>query len=273
MFKDNVFRDLLAVCVGVFTLLNIQCGNPADNQSSNEKIDTVVNKSISTSVTLFDNDTIRISKIDSVQYFQARTEFFKPKDQADTLVYIEDFQKAKSLLKGRVTFGQYNNDLNIIDSTLDGTMIAKIVFSNGEEIEANDQQYFWDMGFWRYYPTEDILLCEGGHSSDFSFDLKNGIIGPEWVGNPDYINESPNKTYRLNGWFPGQECSDYFIQRKTSNGYEHLVTIPMDLTKKQFDLCTIGEIFWISENHFYFRNTYFGITDDERLGFFSLEIK
>lgn len=28
--------------------------------------------------------------------------------------------------------------------------------------------------FVAYYPSEDILLCEGGHSTDVSFSLKNG---------------------------------------------------------------------------------------------------
>ncbi|WP_282628072.1 hypothetical protein [Empedobacter sedimenti] len=219
---------------------------------------------------IFENDTISIYKIDSIDFFKTKNQV---KINNDTLFYIDNFEEAKEILKGRVVFGGYNSDTNLIDSTINDQMIFMINFANKNKIFANEEEYFWDMAFSRYYPSEEILLCEGGHSSDFSFDLKNGIIGPELVGNPKYIRYSPSKKYRLNGWFPGQECSIYFIQKQTKSAYKPYTFIPIDLTKEQFDLCTIIDIFWKTDTELFFRNTYFYDGKDKRLGFFKLKIK
>lgn len=219
---------------------------------------------------VYDNDTIAIFKIDSAVYSKVQNGAIAARD---TLPYVSDFEVAKKLLKGRVVFGGYNNSTRLIDSTLNGEWIYAVHFENGKSILTNQDQYLWDVGFFRYYPTEDILLCEGGHSSDFSIDLKNAVVGSELVGNPKYMLLSPSAKYRLNGWFPGQECSDYFLQMKTAQGYELLTRIPMHISKEGFDFCTLKDEFWKDDTNLYFRNVYFGIDDDPRLGYFRLQIK
>lgn len=219
---------------------------------------------------VYDNDTIAIYKIDSTAFFSVINE---AEVQTDTLNYISDFEVAKKLLKGRVLFGGYNDKTRLIDSTFDGELIYAVHFDNGKSIITNEEQYFWDAGFVRYYPTEDIVLCEGGHSSDFSIDLANAVVGPDLVGNPEYILLSPSGKYRLNGWFPGQECSDYFLQKKTTQGYQLMARIPMHISKEGFDFCTLKDEFWKDDTSLYFRNVYFGIDDDPRLGYFRLQIK
>ncbi|MGV6946344.1 hypothetical protein ACUY1X_15305 [Sphingobacterium kyonggiense] len=219
---------------------------------------------------LFQNDTLAIYKIDSVSFFKAKDQLHIPQD---TLVYFEDIDKVKELLKNRVTFAGYNAGIDKIDSTISGSFLSKIVFENGDSLVAGKNDILSEIGFWRYYPTEDILLCEGGHSSDYPINLKTGEMGGEVVGNPAYIVESPNKRFRLNGWFPGQECSDYFIQQNQSGTYIRYVGIPMDLTKESFDLCNISSIFWDGDHILYFRNDFYKYGNDPRSGFFKLKIK
>lgn len=219
---------------------------------------------------LFQNDTIAIYKIDSVSFFKAKGQLEVPQD---TLVYYEDIDKVKGFLKNRVTFAGYNAETDKIDSTIAGSFLSKIVFENGDSLVAGKHDVLSEIGFWRYYPSEDILLCEGGHSSDYPINLKTGEMGGEVVGNPAYIVESTNKIFRLNGWFPGQECSDYFIQKNQSGTYFRYVGIPMDLTKASFDLCNISSIFWDGDQIIYFRNDFYKYGNDPRSGFFKLKIK
>lgn len=263
MISKSIF-SLALVCL----IISFGCNRKGSSEEKSTQ-DTVYKKAILGELE-FENDTIDIYKIDSVAFFDSKKTV---QLSSDTLPYISDFEVAKKLLKGRVIFGGYNNETGIIDSSINEGMIFKINFPNGKKVLANEQHYFWDVVFWRYYPTENILLCEGGHSSDYSFDLKNAVIGPDLVGNPDYIVYSPSKQYRLNGWFLGQECSSYFIQKLINGRYQFLIQIPIDLSEEQFDLCTITDIFWISETELFFRNTYFSSNGDPRLGFFRLKIK
>lgn len=71
---------------------------------------------------LFQNDTLAIYKIDSVSFFKAKDQLQISKD---TLVYYEDINKVKELLKNRVTFAGYNAETDKIDSTLVGSFLSK----------------------------------------------------------------------------------------------------------------------------------------------------
>lgn len=237
--------------------------------NSSEPIST--NESESNGDLLFENDTLAIYRIDSASFFQERMKY---PIKNDTIPYISDLSKAKTMLAGRVTFGGWNDEKQIIDSVRDGGMIALIRFNNGKVIEANhSDNVLSEIGFIAYYPSEDLLLCEGGHSSDFSINLKDGKMDIEKLGNPSYIVHSVQKKYRLNGYFPGQECSEYFIQKQIGDDYRFYAPIPIHLSNEGFDLCNLKDIFWTSENELYFRNTYFDILEDPRLGFFKLLIK
>lgn len=263
-------REIFNVLFVIVMLLVTSCYQ--STQSIAQKMDstglTLSKENLDSLV--FTNDTISIFQIDSNQFFHQ--EEFLSNLNTDTIAYIDNFDKVKVLLKNQVTFGGWNDDKNIIDSTIDGQMIAFIRFANGDTINPNFQQYTWDAGFVRYYPSEHILLLEGGHASDFSIDLKQGIANVDMVGNPAYIVSSPQKKHRVNGSFPGQECSDYFLQYQTSEGYKMLSRIPLSLSTYGFDLCTLTDIFWNGEDELYFRNMYFGVVEDKRLGFFRLKI-
>lgn len=255
------------------SLLIWGCHNVSNTQQTSVKNETdssQVAKKIQEKI-LFDNDTIVVYGIDSVSFFEQRQKY---NVRPDTIPYISDFAQAKEMLKGKVVFGNWNEEKRIIDSLLDGEMFALLRFENGKVFDPNAQNEIWyDVGFVKYFPTEHIVLFEGGHTSDFSVDLRDGLIDVTRVGNPDYIVYSPNKHYRLNGWFPGQECSEYFIQKQVNGKYMFYAGIPIHLTQAGFDLCMIEDIFWVSDSELYFRNKYWGTTEDERLGFFKLVIK
>lgn len=260
--------------IGLFFLILVSSCNFKNSSVTDSRVyekDTINLEEVNTTDSVvYDNDTLTIYRIDSISFLSARNNV---KANRDSLPYISDFDAAKKILKGRVVFGGYNSDTHLIDSTLDGEMICAVHFSNGKSIITNENQFFWEAGFVRYYPSEDILLCEGGHSSDVSINLKNGSFGADIVGNPEYIVSSPSGKYRLNGWFPGQECSDYFLQKKTPTDYQLFTRIPMDVSKEGFDFCTLIDIFWLDDANIYFRNTYFEVEDDPRLGYFRIMIK
>ncbi|WP_144062646.1 hypothetical protein [Sphingobacterium paucimobilis] len=220
---------------------------------------------------LFSNDTISLYKIDSISFYDAKSKIVL---KTDTIPYIEDFEKVKAMLKGRAVFGNvsFSQGVMQVDTLIDGDNLCLIRALNGHTVSVLENTEFGYIGFYRYYPTEEILLFEGGHSSDFAIDLRTGAVGAELVGNPAYILYTPNKQFRLNGYFPGQECSGYFIQRMDGDYYMHVAEIPLHLTSEGFDLCTLKDSFWRDDTELYFKNTYFGTDDDKRLGFFKLKI-
>lgn len=182
--------------------------------------------------------TISLTKIDSVEFFRVRKQV-NPKIEKPEK--ITDYLKAKKLLKGVVEFneGQFSQN------------VQKIRFRNGKVHNSfNMDDYF----FVAYYPKEDILLCEGGHSTDVSFNLKNGLETQD-TGNPDEIISSPSKKKRLNGDFEGQQCYHYFIQEKFNGEYVKILELGKafeDLTG--IWLCTIGPTFWRDDTYLYLSN-------------------
>ncbi|VTP97312.1 hypothetical protein [Sphingobacterium daejeonense] len=251
----------------ILVLILQGCQQPKTKNSTPEIADSTT---VKVDTAIFENDTIAIYKIDSSAFLKNKANSIAI---TDTLVYIEDFAKAKELLKGKVKFGDYDMDSHSVDTLKEGTNISYIVAESGDTLKIESNQDFAYVGFVRYYPTENIVLFEGGHTSDYAIDLKNGSIDVMVVGNPQYIQYSPSKKYRLNGWFPGQECSDYFIQEKIGDNYKVLARMPIHLTEEGFDLCTLKDIFWYSDRELYFRNTYFGFEEDKRLGYFKLILK
>jgi len=107
-----------------------------------------------------------------------------------------------------------------------------------------------DVAFVAYYPTEDIILYSGGHSSDFSLSLRTGET-LETVGNPEYFIESPNKKRRLNGSFGGQECSSYFFQEKINKYYTYLREFSWG--NHRFNtFCYFKKFYWLNDEVFIF---------------------
>ena len=183
--------------------------------------------------------SIKVEQIDSIQYYSEKKNI---KYRQDRMEKITDFQTAKKMLKNVVFFN---------DNDQDGETqaVLKIRFRNGKEnVYTNDFDYFY---FVAYYPTEDILLTEGGHTTDISFNLKNGNE-TEITGNPDYIKTSPSKLFRLNGHFGGQECSSYFIQKKTENEFKKIIQLDEEFEKQtKIWLCIVGNSFWKNDKTLY----------------------
>src|SRR5690606_35076632 len=263
------YMRFLYILIGFLTLSSCNQRDSKEGASASTIMDgqDTVAIALLADTLLFENDTLAIYGIDSLTYVQKR---LKATISKDTLKYISDFADAKALLKGRVTFGDYNPQTRKIDSLLKGEMPVKILADNGKIIESNEERYFWDMHFVAYYPSEEVLLCEGGHSSDFSIDLKRGIVGAEIVGNPQYIQYSTTKKYRLNGWFPGQECATYFIQQRSEEGYDFYANVPMHSDTENFVWCNIAGAFWTSDEELCFKNVLYEKPNNR---FFKLVLK
>ena len=162
------------------------------------------------------------------------------KEPTDKLVKLTNFEEVKKLLSGRV---QWTNS----EMMEDGGAIDNITLLNGQKL--NIDENFVDFGFVAYYPSEEIILFEGGHSSDFSISIKTGET-IETIGNPDYIVHSPSGKYRINGWFPGQECSVYFFQEKIGDRYTYLSGFGFGDDKFGTDLCYYTKFSWINDEQF-----------------------
>lgn len=182
---------------------------------------------------------VEVEKIDSIQFYTAER---KAGSRQEKITKIENFDEARKLLKGVVEFSEKNE-------YGENQAVKKIRFRNGRVFQ-NESDFDGEF-FIAYFPEEDILLCEGGHTTDISFNLKNGQK-TEDTGNPDMIVTSPGKTFRLNGHFGGQECSFYFIQRKINNEYVKIIQLDEEFEKQtQTWLCMMGKSFWADEATLY----------------------
>ena len=144
-----------------------------------------------------------------------KTEYFKLLKNVDKTVYspikIENLDSIKAILKNRVEWVSEFSD----EEYKREDVIKSIIIDNGQKIRISQtgNDYGFSEGYSGYYPEYGILHLEGGHSSDMCFSIKTGETALT-IGNPEYIITSPNKSYRLNGYFGGQECISYFFQKK-----------------------------------------------------------
>jgi len=150
---------------------------------------------------------------------------------------VENFDSIRLALKDQATWIIIDQDILLLDS---------IKFSNGMRYKINQESNEYSVV--AYYPSEQILLFNGGHNSDFSISLRTGEC-LKTVGNPEYIVDSPNKKLRFNGWFPGQECDAHFFQEKNENGYSYLVDFGWG--SEYGDLvCNLSSFEWLSDYKF-----------------------
>ncbi|SEE66760.1 SH3 domain-containing protein [Tenacibaculum sp. MAR_2010_89] len=125
----------------------------------------------------------------------------------------------KKILKNRVTWvTKFENENYKREDA-----IKSIKTQNGQKLILNQHSndYGFSEGWSGYYPAYNILVLEGGHSSDKCFSIKTGETELT-IGNPKYIISSPKNTYRLNGYFGGQECISYFFQKKVNGAFIYL---------------------------------------------------
>lgn len=179
-----------------------------------------------------ENDyTFQVETIDSAQFYTFKK---SAKIMLNPIKKITDFEIVKKLLKGIIEFEELESYPSI----------KKIHFRNGSSWESGNDE---DM-FIAYYPEEDILLLEGGHSSDLSFNLTNGKPIEE-TGNPDHIKTSRNKTFRLNGFYGGQECITYFIEKNINGTFTKVIPLSEELNKgDKMNICSAQEGFWKDDN-------------------------
>ncbi len=210
-----------------------------DNHKGN--INTPVNESWEVKQ---DNFTLTIEIIDSAQFYKQKNETKHPTEPIEK---ITDFTTAKKMLNGVVEFRENDESLR------------RILFRNGGGYNTK----YPEESFVAYYPSEDIIVLEGGHTSDVSFDLRNGMETQE-TGNPDYIVTSPNNQYRLNGYFGGQECISYFIQKQINGQFQKVIDlVEVCQTANRHDLCVIEESFWKDEATFFFKEDINQIPDSQ----------
>lgn len=190
------------------------------------------------------NYTIHVETIDSINFYKEKK---AAKINSNRIEKVTDFEIVKKLLKGIIEFEESEYY----------AAIKKIHFRNGTSWESHDDEGM----FIAYYPEEDIILLEGGHSSDLSFNLKNGNPIEE-TGNPDNIKTSTNKTFRLNGFYDGQECVTYFIEKNINGQFAKVIPLSEELNiGSKLNICSVGDGFWkddntllLRENHAYDQN-------------------
>lgn len=140
---------------------------------------------------------------------------------------------------------------DVVDFNEDGT-IKQINFKNGGQINNPEGKFV------AYYFDEKILVLEGGHLIDITYHLDTGRH-TEKVGNPDHTSiPSPKKQYRLTGYFGGQECSHYFIQKHINGEWVKTIEFNPIIDKllprtdsQLYGFCDYTGSMFISENKAY----------------------
>ncbi len=211
----------LTFLLGCFALLS--CQN-SSNKEPNDNISTYKTLKVNQQ-----NFALTIQIIDSVVFYNDKLSIMQTDKPIER---ITDFATAKKILDGIVEFREYENTAGL----------RRILFRNGDIYNAQDV----GESFVAYFPTEDIILFEGGHTIDVSYNLTNGKV-TEDVGNPEYIVTSPNVKYRLNGAFGGQQCISYFIEKRIDGQFQKVIDLSEVFEKNQQRLCTISEEFWTDD--------------------------
>lgn len=152
---------------------------------------------------------------------------------------ITDLNKIKNLLKDKVTWISHNENREFIT-------VDSLKLDNGQILIINQDSN--DFSVTSYYAKEEILVFEGGHASDFSISTKTGE-SLTTVGNPEYILPSAYDNIRLNGSFPGQECSDYFFQEIKDGKLIYLTDFGWG-SKNGDTVCNFKKFLWIRNKQF-----------------------
>jgi hypothetical protein len=170
-----------------------------------------------------------------------------------SIIKITSEEEAEKLLNGKVTWKNMVSLERVID---------EIILDNGQVLKSTLEKD--ELSFIGYYPTEGIIVYEGGHGSTVSISIKTGE-SLETAGDPEYIIESPNKKMRLNGWFPGQECSSYFFQEKKGDTYRYLTDFGFGSDQFGENVCYFNKFCWLNDREFMYCYTdYSGEKGDEK---------
>ncbi|MBO0593938.1 SH3 domain-containing protein [Cellulophaga sp. E16_2] len=194
------------------------------------------------------NDLIQIEKIEKYEYFELLK---KASKRISKTKKISDLDSIKLILKNKVEWLS-KSEMTIVE---DG--IKSIKLNNGRKLlfNINAIDFGFSKGYSGYYPEYDILVLEGGHSTDVTFSLETGG-NEQTTGNPEYIISSPKNNYRLNGSFGGQMCISYFFQKKINGQFTYLTEFNTNA-----DVCRFKEFYWVNENTFIYRKSDYSIVD------------
>ena len=227
------------------------CSNSSEPHFSRRSLDSSILQVVPA------KDSLIFEEIDSTLF---QTTLLLLDTSQNRLPCISNQAQAELLLKDRVRINQEGN-------------IEALYFKNGLSITDFNHDYSF---FKAYYPTEDILVCEGGHSSDVTYNLSTGAATEE-TGNPEYMVSNMKKNYRLTGYYGGQECVSYFIQKKTDSGFQKIISFKWgDANRQTPDICNIEQAHWGQENQLFIyaqifdyklerpRNAYYRLTVIEK---------
>ncbi|WP_075342427.1 SH3 domain-containing protein [Tenacibaculum agarivorans] len=191
---------------------------------------------------LYHDNVLNIQKIEREKY---TTLLKKAHKETPKLVKIGTLDAVKTTLRNRIDWVTEFKDSTYAREDV----IKSITLHNGKKLLVNNlsDEIGFAEGWSGYYPEFDILLLEGGHASDVSFNIRTGETTLT-TGNPEYIVYSPKKKYRLNGYHSGQECISFFLQIRKGNTYEYVTKFNDNL-----ELCTYEEFFWINDQEFIYQ--------------------
>ncbi|MDO6490999.1 MULTISPECIES: SH3 domain-containing protein [unclassified Cellulophaga] len=189
----------------------------------------------------YKNPSLKIStkKINELAYTKIVSKLPKV---THTYKKIVDLDSVKTLLKDKVTWKTIFYD----EKYLRDDALESIKLDNGQKILLNQvsNDYSFSKGWSGYYPDLGILLLEGGHSSDIVINVKTGESN-NTVGNPEYLIPSPTGKYRLNGYYSGQECVTYSLQKSINGKYTYLGKLNPD-----YGICVFHSFTWVSDTQF-----------------------
>jgi len=232
----------IVTILSIFVLIAGSCGQVTKKQTETAAEDTFVEDTeLFETQNTYDNSLFDLKKIDSETYFALKEKAPIP---TTSLEVITDFEQAKEMLKGQIIWGRYDYETHkfVEDEQEESKAVYKIVFRNGKTHSCE-----YGIFFIAYYPQEDILLLEGEHDSDVSFNLTTGEE-IEDIGNPKYFIFSPSKQYKLNGYDNGQ-AAIYFIQEKSEATYKTVIELDYSFgselaTRIGFIPECFGDMFW-----------------------------
>jgi len=240
----------LLIRVLLLGLLFISCKEEINNRPVNGN-DTIIKPAVSSNPVAIRGqkwDVLLIEQIDSVEFYSLKS---KVNPAEEKYVSITDRKLANRMLKGTVSFADYDDNSNLIPSD-SGWIITSIKPRRGS-LRTFDK--YNEPGFTAYYPELDILLCEVGHQLEVSYNLATGET-TENTGNPEEFVTSADKSMRLNGSYDGQECNHYFIQVKEKGHYQRKIPL-YDVFEKRMPkgigICQIDDAFWESNNTLYIK--------------------
>lgn len=173
--------------------------------------------------------TFDINKI-SEDTFNERLRDGRPSKNVE-LEKVTDLDATKEMLTGRMLL---DDSLTIYDPE------GHVIF--------NENYFEEECLFIAYYPQESLISFRCGHESDTLISIEEGEYVYE---NPESRIYSPDGTYRLTGYYNGQEPS-YFIQKNDNGSW-----VEMKETEKPRDEHTPGFYLYFPENFTWLSNKEF----------------